>query len=181
MNYVATGANTRALGAQPSQAAGVVCKFLRAGYLWERVRVQGGAYGAGVAYSLTSGNLTFSSYRDPNTSRTVEAFHAVAPYLAALEIDSAELEKSVIGTIGDMDHYMLPDAKGFTSLARALVGETEEYRQSIREAVLGATPKDFKDFGLAVEAVAKNSAIVIAGGREALEKSGLDLALTKLL
>lgn len=181
VNYVATGANTRALNSMPSLAAGVVCKFLRAGYLWERVRVQGGAYGAGVAYSHVSGNLSFSSYRDPNTARTVEAFQAVAPYLASLDLDTAELHKSIIGTIGDIDHYMLPDAKGFTALARTLVGETDEYRQSVREAVLGATPQDFRDFGLAVEAAAKNGAMVIVGGREALEKSGLDLTLTKVL
>ncbi len=180
VNYAAFGANLRQLAAQPGLASGVVCKFLRAGYLWERVRVQGGAYGAGVSYSRTSGNLVFSSYRDPNTARTIEAFQAIAPYLAGLEIDGAELEKSIIGTIGDLDHYMLPDAKGFTAMARELTGETEAYRQQVREAVLGASPADFADFGRSV-AAAQGGCVVIAGGREALEQSGLDLTLTRLL
>lgn len=181
VNYAAWGANLRELDAQPGLASGVVCKHLRAGYLWERVRVQGGAYGAGVSYSRTSGNLVFSSYRDPNTGRTVEAFQGVAPYLAGLEIDSAELEKSIVGTIGDLDHYMLPDAKGFTALARQLTGESEEHRQRVRECVLAATAEDFRDFGRSVEAAAKQGRVVIAGGREALEQSGLDLTLTRLL
>ncbi len=181
VNYAAWGANLRELSAQPGLASGVVCKYLRAGYLWERVRVQGGAYGAGVSYSRTSGNLVFSSYRDPNTGRTVEAFQGVAPYLAALELDGAELEKSIVGTIGDMDHYMLPDAKGFTALARQLTGESEAHRQRVRESVLAATAEDFRDFGRSVEAAAKNGRVVIAGGREALEQSGLDLTLTRLL
>lgn len=181
VNYVCTGANVKALGLAPGAASAVVAKFLRAGYLWERVRVQGGAYGAGVSYSRTSGNLTFTSYRDPNLARTVEAFAGVAPYLDSLDLDPAELEKSIIGSVGDMDHYLLPDAKGFTALARDLTGEDETYRQEARDAILSAGPKDFREFGEAVRAATTQGCIVIAGGREGLTASGLDLNLTKVL
>ncbi|MBU1228368.1 MAG: insulinase family protein [Proteobacteria bacterium] len=181
VNYVCAGANVKALGHSPGAAAAVVGKFLNAGYLWERVRVQGGAYGAGVSYSRTSGNLTFVSYRDPNLLRTVEAFAGVAPYLAGLELDAAELDKSIIGSVGDMDHYQLPDAKGFTALARDLTGEDEAYRQAAREAVLSAGPQDFLDFGEAVRAATSQGCLVIAGGKDALGASGLDLSLTKVL
>jgi hypothetical protein len=181
VNYVCTGANVKALGHTPGAAAAVVGKFLRAGYLWERVRVQGGAYGAGVSYSRTSGSLTFTSYRDPNLARTVEAFAAVAPYLASLDLDPSELEKSIIGSVGDIDHYLLPDAKGFTALARDLTGEDEDYRQASRDAILSAGPQDFREFGEAVEAATTKGCIVIAGGREGLAASGLDLTLTKVL
>jgi len=181
VNYVCTGANVKALGFAPGAASAVVGKFLRAGYLWERVRVQGGAYGAGVSYSRTSGNLSFTSYRDPNLARTVEAFAGVAPYLKSLDIDASELEKSIIGSVGDMDHYLLPDAKGFTALARELTGEDDDYRQAARDAILSAGPQDFRDFGEAVEAATTKGCVVIAGGREGLANSGLDLALTKVL
>ena len=181
VNYVCTGANVKALGLSPGAPAAVVGKFLSAGYLWERVRVQGGAYGAGVAYSRTSGNLTFVSYRDPNLARTLEAFAGVAPYLAGLDLDPAELEKSIIGSVGDMDHYQLPDAKGFTALARDLTGEDEAYRQEAREAILSAGPQDFLDFGEAVRAATSQGCVVIAGGRDGLANSGLDLTLTKVL
>ncbi|HWR02780.1 MAG TPA: insulinase family protein [Humidesulfovibrio sp.] len=181
VNYVAAGGNARALGKEPGAAAAVVSKFLRAGYLWERVRVQGGAYGASCAYSRLSGNLTFASYRDPNVARTLDAYAGVGSYLSELSLDSSELEKSVVGSIGDMDHYMLPDAKGFTALARELTGEDAEYRQAAREAVLGASRADFAAFGEAVAAVLQNGPVVVAGGRDALEKSGLGLTLTKVL
>lgn len=181
VNYVAAGGNARALGLEPGAAAAVVTKFLRAGYLWERVRVQGGAYGASCSYSRLSGNLSFASYRDPNVSRTLDSYAGVGPYLSGLSLDSSELEKSIIGSIGDMDHYMLPDAKGFTALARELTGEDEAYRQASREAVLSSSRKDFAAFGEAVAAVLQNGPVVIAGGRDALEKSGLGLTLTKVL
>jgi len=181
VNYVAAGGNARALGFEPGAAAAVAAKFLRAGYLWERVRVQGGAYGASCAYSRLSGNLTFASYRDPNVAKTLDAYSGIGPYLSSLSLDSSELEKSIIGSIGDMDHYMLPDAKGFTALARELTGEDADYRQAAREAVLAASPADFAAFGEAVAAVLRSGPVVVAGGREALEKSGLGLTLTKVL
>jgi hypothetical protein len=181
VNYVAAGGNARALGQEPGAAASVAAKFLRAGYLWERVRVQGGAYGASCAYSRLSGNLVFASYRDPNVARTLDAYAGVGPYLAGLAIDPSELEKSVVGSIGDMDHYMLPDAKGFTALARELTGEDEAYRQDAREAVLGTSRKDFTVFGEAVDAVLKDGPVVVAGGRDGLEKTNLDFFLTKVL
>jgi len=181
VNYVAAGGNARVLGQEPGAAASVVAKFLRAGYLWERVRVQGGAYGASCAYSRLSGNLVFASYRDPNVARTLDAYTGVGPYLAGLTIDPSELEKSVVGSIGDMDHYMLPDAKGFTALARELTGEDEAYRQASRESVLATSQQNFAAFGEAVRAVMHNGPVVIAGGRDALEKADLGLTLTKVL
>jgi len=181
VNYVAAGGNARVLGQEPGAAASVVAKFLRAGYLWERVRVQGGAYGASCAYSRLSGNLVFASYRDPNVTRTLDAYASVGPYLTSLRIDPSELEKSVVGSIGDMDHYMLPDAKGFTALARELTGEDAEYRQASRDAVFATSQKDFAAFGEAVNAVLANGPMVVAGGREGLEKANLDFILTKVL
>ncbi len=181
VNYVAAGGNARALGLEPGAGSAVAGKMLRAGYLWERVRVQGGAYGASCAYSRLSGNLVFASYRDPNVARTLEAYAGVSPYLRDLVLDPAELEKSVVGSIGDMDQYMLPDAKGFTALARELTGEDAAYRQAAREAVLGANITDFHAFGEAAEAVLREGSVVVAGGREGLEKSGLDFVLTKVL
>ncbi|GAB6126834.1 insulinase family protein [Humidesulfovibrio idahonensis] len=181
VNYVAAGGNARALGQEPGAAASVVAKFLRAGYLWERVRVQGGAYGASCAYSRLSGNLVFASYRDPNVTRTLDAYAGVGPYLTSLHIDPSELEKSVVGSIGDMDHYMLPDAKGFTALAREITGEDADYRQAAREAVFATSQKDFAAFGEAVNAVLANGPMVVAGGRDGLEKANLDFVLTKVL
>lgn len=181
VNYVAAGGNARSFGLEPGAAAIVAAKFLRAGYLWERVRVQGGAYGASCSYSRLSGNIVLASYRDPNVARTLDAYAGIGTYLSKLSLDSSELEKNIIGSIGDMDHYMLPDAKGFSALARQLTGEDEGYRQAAREAVLSASRADFDAFGEAVAAVLKDGPVVVAGGREALERSGLGLTLTKAL
>jgi Zn-dependent M16 (insulinase) family peptidase len=81
------------------------------------------------------------------------------------------LTKSIIGVIGELDAYLLPDAKGWTSLTRHLIGYTEEMRQQLRDEVLGTTAKDFRAFAEALEYVKKDGQVVVLGSAEALEKA----------
>ena len=61
-------------------------------------------------------------------------------FLRSLELDKDALTKAIIGTIGDIDSYQLPDAKGHTAFMRHLLKVTEEERQQRREQVKPAMP-----------------------------------------
>ena len=124
----------------------VITRFLRSSHLWERVRVKGGAYGVFCTFDRLSGMLTFLSYRDPNIINTINAFDETAEFLKNLNISNDELTKSIIGTIGNMDSYLLPDAKGYISMLRHLSGETDEERQQIRDEIFGTGKDDFNTF-----------------------------------
>lgn len=71
-------------------------------------------------------------------------YDGTADFLRKLELDEDALTKAVIGTIGDIDSYQLPDAKGYTAFMRHLLGVTDEERQQRREQILGTTVKDFR-------------------------------------
>jgi hypothetical protein len=122
-------------------------------WLWDRVRVSGGAYGGFSDFDSHSGMFTYLSYRDPNLLKTLDNYDATVDFLRDLEIGKEELTKSIIGTIGDVDSYQLPDAKGYTALMRHLLNVTDEERQERREQILGTTQKDFKNFADALETV----------------------------
>ena len=66
VNYVGKGANLYDLGYHFHGSAQVISGYLRTSWLWERIRVQGGAYGAFCMFDRISGTMTFVSYRDPN-------------------------------------------------------------------------------------------------------------------
>ena len=51
-----------------------VARFLSRGYLWDNVRVVGGAYGGGCALNPSSGGFAFSSFRDPNLQGTLDIY-----------------------------------------------------------------------------------------------------------
>jgi len=185
VNYVGKAGDVYSLGYRFHGSAHVICRYLRNSWLWDRIRVQGGAYGAFCLFDRLSGVLSFVSYRDPNLSRTLEAFNESTRFLKEISLSKEELTKAIIGTIGDMDHYQLPDAKGYSSLLRHLSGETEEDRQRMREEVLDTTETDFKRFGEVLEGLRDHGHITVLGSetaiREASKQEGLSFKIVKVL
>jgi Zn-dependent M16 (insulinase) family peptidase len=171
VNYVGKGANLYRTGYRFHGSSHVICRFLRNSWLWDRVRVQGGAYGAFCLFDRLSGTLTFVSYRDPNILKTIDVFDQSAGFLKGLELNSDELVKGITGSIGDMDAYQLPDAKGFTSMLREISGETDEALQRIREEILATKAEDFKAFAEVLGSFRKDGLIKILGSQDAVQEA----------
>ncbi len=171
VNYVGKGANLYDLGLKLHGSWLAVQNWLNTGYLWERVRMQGGAYGGFCTLDIRSGMFSYLSYRDPNLSATLANYDSVGAHLREHQPDSREVERTIIGVIGDMDAYMLPDAKGYTAMVRWLLGETDALRQQLRDEVLATTPADFVRFAEAADAVAAQGHIVVMGSQQAIEKA----------
>jgi Zn-dependent M16 (insulinase) family peptidase len=169
VNYVGKGADLYRFGYRADGSIHVIAKYLSATFLWERVRVKGGAYGGFCLFNHRSGVLTYLSYRDPNLLGTVQNYDQVAHFLRGMDLSKEELTRAIIGAIGDMDVYQLPDAKGYTSLQRYLVGETDQTRQRWREQVLSTTLEDFHSLGNVLEQVNDKGSVVALGSPEAIQ------------
>ena len=174
MNYVGNGANLFDLGYQSDGSMDVISNYLRAGYLWDRIRVQGGAYGAFCQFNQRSGVFTFLSYRDPNLLLTLENFHQTADFLAGVRLDKEEIKKSIIGAIGDLDAYQLPDAKGFSSLQHYLAGENDSHRQIWRDQLLDTGQEDFHSFGVTFQSMNETGSVVVMGSQEVLSQANAE-------
>ncbi len=170
VNYVGKGADLFTLGYKAHGSIIPISHYLRTTWLWERVRVQGGAYGGFCSFDWRSGSFAFISYRDPNLLNTLDIYDQTADFLSQLTLDQDELVKSIIGAIGLMDSYLLPDAKGYVSMRRYLAGETDEGRQQMRNEILSTTAADFKAFAEVLRQLNANGAVVVLGGQEAIEK-----------
>ena len=176
VNYVGKGANLYKLGYEPHGSINVINNYLGTTWLWEKVRVQGGAYGGFSVFDTNSGTYTFLSYRDPNLLATIQNYDKTMDFLANLDMSAEELKKSIIGTIGGMDAYQLPDAKGWTSMVRYLTHYTDEERQRIRDEVLGTTTDDFKQFARVLAELNKVGEVVVLGSADAIEKANKEKA-----
>ncbi|MGV8074930.1 MAG: insulinase family protein [Syntrophobacteraceae bacterium] len=174
VNYVGKGLNLYELGFPFHGSYNVVSGYLRNSWLWERVRVQGGAYGAFCQLDRHSGTLTFVSYRDPNLMKTLEVFDKASDFLRQIQLTEAELTKAIIGAIGQIDSYLLPDAKGYMSMIRSMIGISEEDRQRIREEVLSTTADNFRDFAEAVEQVKDKGIVKVLGSQAGIESASAD-------
>jgi Zn-dependent M16 (insulinase) family peptidase len=148
-----------------------ILNYLRATWLWERVRVHGGAYGAFALFDWRSGAFAFLSYRDPNLQQTLDNYDQSARFLRDLDLSQEELVKAIIGAIGMLDAYQLPDAKGYTSMMRFLIGESDEVRQQRRDEILSTTTADFRAFADVLEQVNAHGSVVVLGSPDAIARA----------
>ena len=168
VNYVGKGADLYREGIRPNGAHLVARRYLRTTWLWDKIRVQGGAYGGRCMFDRYSGGFTFVSYRDPNLIATLDTYDHTADFLRNADLDEAELTRTIIGTIGEVDTYRLPDARGFTSMQHYLVGDTDEARQRMREEILSTTTADIRNFADALAHVAAHGRVVVLGSEQTI-------------
>lgn len=171
VNYITSGANLFELGYTLHGSIAPITNFLRTTWLWDKIRVQGGAYGGRCGFSRRSGLFTFGSYRDPNLLGTVENFDGAANFLKTLELSDDELTKSIIGSIGSIDGYQLPDAKGRASMMRYLLGESDVERQKYRDEVLSTTAADFRAFADVLHEMNKAANVIVMGPHEGIAEA----------
>lgn len=171
VNYVGKGANIYNAGYRLHGSAFVITPYLRGTYLWDKIRVQGGAYGGFAAFDQQCGAFNYLSYRDPNLDATLDAYDQAAGFLRTLELSENELTKAIIGAIGEVDAYQLPDARGYTAMLRYLLKINDEERQVLRDQILATTQADFHAFADVLEAVIDNAAVVVLGSQEAIQAS----------
>ncbi len=185
VNYVGKGGDLYRLDYRLHGSTFVLANLLNTGWLWEQVRMQGGAYGAFFAFDQRSGVAKFASYRDPNLRTTLDAYDRAAAFLAGLDLGEDEMTRAIIGVIGQFGAHLLPDAKGWVSMQRYLLGESDAFRQQLRAEVLSTTPADFGAFVDALAGLASAGDVVVLGSETAIAQAnaegGLGLEVRRVM
>lgn len=187
VSYVGKGGRLYDVGESVSGSTSVISRFLGTGYMWDNVRVIGGAYGGFCQFQPRDGIFSFLSYRDPNLAGTIDVYDGASKALMAsaneLESDPEALATAIIGAIGDMDGALGPDQKGSLQFRRWLVRESPEQRQRFRDQVLNTKPSDFKDFAERL-AVLKDPSSAVVSSKSAFEdasKAGKSFTLKNIM
>ncbi|WP_127009889.1 insulinase family protein [Veillonella sp. CHU110] len=171
VQYVAKGGNFRDHGGTHTGTMSVLETMLRYDYLWNLIRVQGGAYGA-FANFHNNGNMVFCSYRDPNLENTLNVYDGLPTYLRELELSPREMRKYIIGTMSSLDLSNTP----FLQAARAMslyYSKTDEAQMTaFRQQVLDTTVEDLQGLADVIEAVLQDNHIVVMGNEQRIKEAG---------
>ena len=155
--------------------------ILSTDYLWNNVRVKGGAYGAACRF-VHDGMLFFSSYRDPNLSKTLDIYDGVHDYLRNFKPDERELRKYIIGTIGRLDAPLTPSMKGERAAGDYISHVSYEEQQRERDEILAATTRDLAAFADPLKnAMAQGHCCVIGSESKIRENKQLFDSVSSLL
>jgi presequence protease len=112
--------------------------ILRTDYLWENVRMKGGAYGASASANGMEGIFSFSSYRDPNIVKTINAFRSGLELIIKDGVGEIPLEKAIITIIGKDLRPQSPGEKSIIGFIRKLYNITDDMRKERRKSIMEA-------------------------------------------
>ena len=181
VQYVCRSGSYGAHGFEYTGALNVLKTILSYGYLWNEVRVKGGAYGCIVRFT-PYGDGCFVSYRDPHLKNTVEVFEKIVDFTRAFKADEKEMTRYIIGTLSETDIPLFPRGKGQRSLQMWLEHETAEHRQHCRDQVLDADQESIRALAEYVEAILSDDAFCVVGNEEKLKAdSGMFKSVQPLL
>lgn len=169
VQYVTRTGNFMKKGYEYNGALRVLKMILSSEYLWKNIREQGGAYGCNCVFSR-SGESYFSSYRDPNLSRTNEVFEHAPEYIRDFDTDERNMTKYVIGTISGMDTPLTAVAKGNRSMSAYFNHESIENLKQERMQVLHANQEQIRGFADLVASILEENNICVVGNEGKIEK-----------
>lgn len=169
VQYVARTGNFIDGGAAYSGALHILKVILSYDYLWQNIRVKGGAYGCMCNFNRI-GEGYLISYRDPNLEKTIDVYEKVTEYLRNFEADDRDMNKYIIGTISNIDRPMNPSAKGTRSMNLYMNHVTEEMIRKEREEILNAGQEEIRALADVVAAMLAADQLCVIGSEEKIEE-----------
>ncbi len=110
--------------------------------LYERIRAEGGAYGARAGYDWGTRVYVFQSWRDPRIGGTLDDFDAVRRQSLDGRMTQDELDRAKIEALRMMDRPLLPHEEARACFAGMRRGRTQELKDLFRARLLDATRED---------------------------------------
>ena len=155
------------LGRAWDESGRVAANILSLGYLWNVIRVQGGAYGCGLR--LGPNAAAAYSYRDPTPTRSLQMYRGAADFLREFVASGERIDKFVISTISDTEPLMSPRDEGAVADGRWFSGKTEEELRQQRGEILATDGEKLLSWCAALEHMAATGAVCVVAHDEALK------------
>ena len=168
--FAARACDPRRLGIDVTGAWAVAANALSYDYLWNEIRVKGGAYGCGFR-AAGERQAAFYTYRDPAVDPSIERMERAGAWLGSFEPDEAAFEGFIVSCVSGMDAPVKPYALTKRRNTTYLAGLDPHAREERRAQMLTATPAELRSFGADVTRIAAASPTCVFGGRDVIAKS----------
>lgn len=169
VQYVAKAGNFIDQGVAYTGALQILKVIMSYDYLWQNIRVKGGAYGCMSNFNRI-GEGYFVSYRDPNLKRTLDVYDGVVDYLKNFTVSERDMTKYIIGTMSGIDQPMTPASKGERSMNLYMNKVSAEIIREERNQILDAEQDDIRALYKVAEAVLQADQMCVIGGEDKIEE-----------
>lgn len=170
VQYIVKGSNINHLGYQFNGNLYVLQSILAKDYLYNNIRVKGGAYGTGVSV-YNNGSILLYSLRDPNLRETLKTFDGAPDYLRNLKISDEDMKNYIIGTMASIDAPKTPNSECKTSDINYIIGKTQADIQRERDQILSAKKEDMVKYADMLDAILKENNLCVFGSETLINKN----------
>ncbi|MGI9256196.1 MAG: insulinase family protein [Salinispira sp.] len=122
----------------------ILSHILRTGIFHDKIRAEGGAYGAFCNSDPLNATFSFATYRDPAISRSWAACADSLNVLASAPLNQADLDLAKIYLAGRELHPLSPAEKGDLSFRRFSCGISDDLRRQRRRWLIESTGTDIQ-------------------------------------
>lgn len=165
VSYAVNAGHLDCYGTSYSGKLDVLATILSYDYLWNEVRVKGGAYGCGFQAGI-NGNIGFYSYRDPDPVASTETYRKSGDYVRRFCESAESIDKYIISTIAGAEPLQGLRDRGIRADEDVLRGMTPEDRKHIRDEMLHTGKEDLPALSDLLDRMAENHALCIVGNVE---------------
>jgi Zn-dependent M16 (insulinase) family peptidase len=169
VQYVAKAGNFLRKGFSYSGALKVLHMIFSYEYLWQNIRVKGGAYGCMCGFTRL-GNAYFTSYRDPNLSGTLDVYKKAWEFVEKFDADDRDMTKFIIGAIGNLDAPVDAMTKGMQMFRAWLMGVDTELVQKERDELLLTNQETIRSLAPLIKAAFEEPIVCVIGNENKLEQ-----------
>lgn len=168
VQYVALASDYLTQGFEYHGSMKVLNTIINLEYLWNTIRVKGGAYGAFSSIGR-NGIVSFVSYRDPNLKTTLEVYEQLAEFIESIDLDERELTKYIIGTISPLDQPLTCSQENEKAMALYFSEVTHEDIMKNRYEILDTTNEKLKSYREFFQKVLSNYWLCVVGNEKTIE------------
>ncbi len=170
VTYLARSGDMLAAGKAYSGALRVVRTAASYEYLYQKIRVGGGAYGCGCGFDDVS--AYFYSYRDPKLPETNEVYCGTGAWLRETPLPQEELNRYIVGTFASIDKPYSPAGKIDRSFNCYMNGRSFESILEDRRATLDITEEQFREAGAVLDGILAQGYLCAIGSAEKIRAKG---------
>lgn len=168
ISFAVKGYHLSCCGEQTEGSLHVITNMLSLSYLWNEIRVKGGAYGTGFVVRR-EGSMFCYSYRDPSPARSLQIYNGMADFLKVYYNSGEEIDKFIISATAAMDSLKTPREEGRAADEWWFSGITKEKSVQMRRQMLQMNRESLLRWQEPLKAMAENGAVCVVGNEEALK------------
>ncbi len=177
VSYAALADNVYNYDIAPNGKMKALAQLMSYQYLWNEIRVLGGAYGCGFMVA-NNGNMMFHSYRDPNPANSQKVFKKGSRFIKEYCKNDENFEKIIISAAASLEPLL--DVRNEQQFADMdyFCGITYEDKCRIKKELLEMKKEDLLDFCSVLDTIAENGFVCTVAPKAHIDSLDVDKTYT---